>query len=535
MATLQATKPSLQLDSHTLSFLGLSQQPFAASVLAADAIYTDATRDQMMATLRHHMQFSDLVLIVEGEQGSGKTTLFRQLIQNNIPNLFLISILAEATDTLVQLQQKMSAHLKSQGSASYLDQDLKNLQVFDQFPIAIIDDAHLLSDTTLQELIRYRSQLKRDKDTNLKILLLANPGMAKTIEDITDLQHSQLYVQQMPGLSPKQVQTFIEHRLARAGYRGGPVLPPETIQLIYKKSMGKPGQIMEFAVLMLEKHVRNLNRPGGNLMVKILGIGGVLLLVAGGTYFWLDQTSTPHTAITPAPAPVIASESTITEDLAVPAETGSTDLLQENMADDTRAQSIENTSIDLTALAEIPPEPAPQPKDFSTSGIAPPASIAPAEPGSIANKAIAKPETGTPPAAAIPAPAIVPAAHLKPAISPAAKPDNAENQRVLTELAAMGIKDSEWLRQQAPANWTLQILGARDTTTLLKFAREHKLGDDSAWYETKLNGKPWFVMVHRIYTDADIARKGLDSLSPDLQRSQPWVKSLSAIQKDLAK
>lgn len=534
MATLQATKPSLQLDTHTLSFLGLSQQPFAASVLASDAIYTDATRDQMMATLRHHMQFSDLVLIVEGEQGSGKTTLFRQLIQNNIPNLFLISILAEATDTLVQLQQKMSAHLKSQGSASYLDQDLKNLQVFDQFPIAIIDDAHLLSDTTLQELIRYRSQLKRDKDTNLKILLLANPGMAKTIEDITDLQHSQLYVQQMPGLSPKQVQTFIEHRLARAGYRGGPVLPPETIQLIYKKSMGKPGQIMEFAVLMLEKHVRNLNRPGGGLMVKILGIGGVLLLVAGGAYFWLNQTPSTHTTITQTSDPIIDSEATVVESTNEPAITGSTDLLQENMADDTRAQSIENTSIDLTAVAEIPPEPAPQAKDFSTSGIAPPVAIAPAEPAPIANKAIAKPETGTPSAAA-PAPAIVPAAPPKPAISPAAKPDNAENQRVLTELAAMGIKDSEWLRKQAPANWTLQLLGARDTITLLKFAREHKLGDDSAWYETKLNGKPWFVMVHRIYTNADIARKGLDSLSPDLQRGQPWVKSLSAIQKDLAK
>lgn len=118
---------------------------------------------------------------------------------------------------------------------------------------------------------------------------------------------------------------------------------------------------------------------------------------------------------------------------------------------------------------------------------------------------------------------------------PVARPVDTENQRMTAELAAMGIKDSEWLRQQNPSHWTLQVLGARDTATLLKFAREHKLGDDTAWYETSLSGKPWFVMVHRSYTNADTARKGLGSLPPDLQRAQPWVKSMAAIQKDLAK
>lgn len=120
-------------------------------------------------------------------------------------------------------------------------------------------------------------------------------------------------------------------------------------------------------------------------------------------------------------------------------------------------------------------------------------------------------------------------------VTPDTTPVKVDNQEVTAELATLGIRDSDWLRQQNPAHWTLQVLGARDTSTLLKFVREHKLGEDTAWYTTQLNGKPWYVLVHRFYTSADIARKGLTLLPPDIQRGHPWVKSMAAIHKDIRK
>ena len=552
MTKPQATTPSLQLDAQIMSFLGISQQPFTSSILTGDDIYSDATRDQMIATLRHHMQFSDLVLVVEGEQGSGKTTLFRQLIQNNLPNLFLISILAEATDTLSQLQQKMVAHLKGQGSANYLDQDLKNLQVFDQFPIAIIDDAHVLSDTTLQELIRYRSQLKHDKETNLKILLLANPGMAATLEDISDLQHNQLYVQQMPTLTPKQIQAFLDHRLNKAGYRGDVLLPPETIQQIHKKSQGKPGQVMAMAALMIEKHVRNFNQSGGTFLNKFLGVASTLLLLAIGIYFWSTHTATvvPDVAIMQ-PAPEVGAA--ITDELEVLSEKGLAITESEtntSVADSLTSNDPAATTLDVTDTSA---KPAALPPDVSSSGIAPPASVpvtaaadttapinntaaaaaatpAPAPaPGIVTKKSVAETR-------AIPSPPLEPKPALPPVVE--AKPLPAEKPNILPappELATLGLKDSEWLRAQNPAHWTLQLLGARDTHTLVKYVREHKLSEDCAWYATQLNGKPWYVLVYRFYTNADSARKGLDLLPAAMQQGQPWVKSMAAIQKDLPK
>ena len=530
MAKQQATAtPSLQLDANVLSFLGITQQPFTANILSGDAIYTDATRDQMFATLQHHMQFSDLVLIVEGEQGSGKTTLFRQLIQNTIPNLFLISIIAETTDTLLHLQQKMAAHLKGQGTANYLDQDLKNLQVFDQFPIIIVDDAHVLSDTTLQELIRYRSLLKHDKETVLKILMFANPGMAATLEDISDLQHNQLYVQQMPALTPKQIQAFLEHRLSKAGYRGEAILTPETIQQIHRKSKGKPGQVMAMAALMIEKYVRNFNRGGGTIIKRLLAATAVLGLIAAAGYYWLNQTPTPapkfsYSAPTTADAPVAPDESATPTDTA--SDTATTD---------------SNTTAPATpteATVEIPPDLEPAPVGLSSSGITPPANTAVVTPTEI------KPHsqlTPTPAPLVPPAVVIVPKSTIAVAPAPVAAPAPATEPAVVlapadnAELTTLGIKDSHWLGTQNPKHWTLQLLGARDTNTLVKYARQHKLSEDCAWYTTQLNGKPWYVLVHRFYTNADSARKGLELLPPEILRGQPWVKSVAAIQKDIAK
>ena len=91
------------------------------------------------------------------------------------------------------------------------------------------------------------------------------------------------------------------------------------------------------------------------------------------------------------------------------------------------------------------------------------------------------------------------------------------------------MHDKNWLLKQNPDHWTLQILGARDPDTLLKFATLHKLGDDSAWFETELNGKPWYIIVHRFYTDKDIARASIARLPDSLKTSKPWVKSVASI------
>ena len=117
-----------------LESLGISKQPFANTVLSYKETYTDPALTKIIDSIKHHFQFSPLLLIIEGEYGSGKTTLFRHLSQSEITNIKLLPAQAEAADTLMQIQHKMSFHLEDIGSANHLDDNLKQLTTFDSIP-----------------------------------------------------------------------------------------------------------------------------------------------------------------------------------------------------------------------------------------------------------------------------------------------------------------------------------------------------------------------------------------------------------------
>ncbi len=529
-----------------MQFLGLSQQPFSNGILAAGAIYNHVSLTQLKDTIKHHVQFSDLILLIEGNFGSGKTTLFRLLMQEQVTNTFLMPLQAEATDTLTQLQQKMSIHLKDQGDANYLDDNLKNLQVFDQTPVLMIDDAHTLSDTTLQELIRYRQQLLLEKELQLKILLFANKGMANTLEQVSDLQHSQMFVQDMPVLNAKQIQPFIHHKLALAGATQPPVLEDKTIQTIYKKSAGNPLQVMAQAVVVLEKLSKrrswNLKPalPGGKasglfialLFLALLGISGYFLLQSQA-----PEPSLRQQAVAPPPKIAPTTPTPVTEPVAAtvpempaaePVLTPPPAALETTPVNETEEPALSSLADNgdsgaLPETAALPPPPTEEPaeKNIPAPEKAPKTADAESQPPPVEIAVKPKPPQNKP-ALSKPEPEKTPAPQPQPA--PTGDPS-------FNALAAMGIHDAEWLKQQDPNHWTMQILGARDPDTLVRFAKRHQLGDDTAWYRTDLKGQSWYVLVHRMYTDRDIARQSIARLPAGLRKSQPWVKSIASIHK----
>lgn len=547
------SQDNLLLKPQTLEFLGLEQQPFTTSILSEEAIYSDPVLAKLFGTLKHHLEFSELILIVEGPLGSGKTTLFRRMFQIQSPSLFLLPIQAEATDTLVQIQQKMSIHLQDQGDANYLDDNLKRLSVFDQMPALIIDDAHLLSDTTLQELLRYKQQLADDKDVQLKLLLLANPGMANTLEQISNLDHSQLYVQSMPAFTPKQIQAFINHRLKQAGVTEHVPLDDKQLDMIVKKTAGTPSAIMAQATTVLDVIARNKsNRPNLQLTrpICLLIILTLVTLVGLASYFFLFTETPQQPQITPAltepspaptlqaPAPVEHVEEFTTaegdiqihdqpQDIATITGTLADNSATEDLITDTTPPVADNDK--LNASENMPEEMIASPvADVVTEPVIPEAinmAPAPIEPP-VAAEPIAEPAQPLRPSIKAPSP--------KPAEkAPVPTPAATTLSPALQQLEAMGLKNPAWLKQQSPDRWTLQVLGARDPETLIKFARQHRLGADSAWFITDLNGKPWYVLVHRLYGNRDIARNAISRLPAGLRQARPWVKSLQSIHKSM--
>lgn len=511
---------SHELSPKSLQLLGLSKQPFANEILSEKSFFQSQALNKISDNLTHQVQFSDLILLVEGNHGSGKTSLFRHFIQTEIANIKTLSMQAEATDTLTQIQQKMSIHLQDMGDASHLDDNLKNLQMFDQIPLIVMDNSHVLSDTTLQELFRYQQQLKQDNEVNLKFLFFANTGMQDTLQKIIDIQAEQMYVQNIPGFSPKQLDSFITHRLQCAGYSGEAILNDNNVQALFKKTDGTPLSIMSHVAPFIDKAIMKQQKPSSAAWLKPAALAFTLLLLAGGAYFAYNNFSPPEeettqitaTDLSPevvSPVEAVEHDSLTTAEPAVAIESTEAEIINTPLT--------EPSVIEVTAAVEPVAETQEENKNttaLTAENILPAASepiIESSEAEPIKqNIEISKAEVAIPVTKKVTAPELSPA---------------------LAQLNKMNVNNAQWLSQQNARNWTMQLLGARDPETLLKFAQRNKLSSNAAWYKTWLSSKPYYVIVYGNYASRDLARAAIADLPQALRSLKPWVKSMASVQK----
>ena len=52
------------------------------------------------------------------------------------------------------------------------------------------------------------------------------------------------------------------------------------------------------------------------------------------------------------------------------------------------------------------------------------------------------------------------------------------------------LRGAQWLREQAPGSYAIQIMGSRDAEALQRFALAHRLSADAAWFTTTLAERP---------------------------------------------
>ncbi|MEC5343839.1 SPOR domain-containing protein [Brenneria populi] len=89
--------------------------------------------------------------------------------------------------------------------------------------------------------------------------------------------------------------------------------------------------------------------------------------------------------------------------------------------------------------------------------------------------------------------------------------------------------------QNAPAShFTLQLSGASRPDTLKAYAKQHNLAH--SWvYETKRDGKSWYVLVTGVYASSAEAKQAIAALPADVQAKKPWVKPIRQVKQDLNK
>lgn len=97
-----------------------------------------------------------------------------------------------------------------------------------------------------------------------------------------------------------------------------------------------------------------------------------------------------------------------------------------------------------------------------------------------------------------------------------------------------GAASSRALSSAPSSHYTLQLSSASRSDTLNAYAKQQNLTDYHV-YETKRDGKPWYILVSGNYASSAEAKKAITTLPADVQAKKPWVKPVQQVQQDLKK
>lgn len=237
-----------------LAAYGLTEAPF--SLQQDDRfLYLNAALNERLELLKHYTQYGNLLLIITGERGIGKSSLKQRFINAALDEWQICQIQAHTMmDASLLLKQVANGfgitEPPFEPSALYevLSDQLEYLHQKAYEPILIIDDAHELPQDALQSLL-YLAEHHSDHKTALRIILFCEPEIETMLEDpaIHSLKERVTHSMEIPRLDEAETAEYLRHRLAVAGLDGTSPFTPKLIHKIYKASNGIPSQINEYA------------------------------------------------------------------------------------------------------------------------------------------------------------------------------------------------------------------------------------------------------------------------------------------------
>ncbi|WP_372524062.1 ExeA family protein [Sulfuricaulis sp.] len=255
---------------------GLQELPFTitpdTSFFFAHSSHQDALNTLLVAA-----RSGEGFMKVIGEVGTGKTLLCRkfmsaldhhEFVTAYIPNPYLqpMTLLFACAD---ELDIKYPQHVNQHQLLKLLNRYLIDTYAEGKRVLLCLDEAQAIPLETLESL-RLLSNLETERRKLLQVVLFGQPELNTRLDNpsIRQLKQRVSFSCQLSPLSLSEVEFYISHRLAVAGYRGPRLFPHKVVKQIYRASNGIPRLVNilahkalmaafgEGARVLAERHVR---------------------------------------------------------------------------------------------------------------------------------------------------------------------------------------------------------------------------------------------------------------------------------------
>ena len=529
---------SLHADEAFLDHYQLSHDPFAPRVPGFK--FFPAQRKPVLGQLHHLARYSQLMLVVTGPVGSGKTLLRQALVAStNKQSVQSVVVSArgasDAASVLAQVAQSLEV---AQPEVQAILSKVVQLALTGQEVYLLVDDAEQLDESALQALLELAAGVPEGRP---HVFLFGEPSLIAGLEEI-HVEEERFHVIELAPYSEEETREYLEQRLEGAG-RGIDVFTREQLVDIHENSDGWPGNINQVArdtlieamiasrttakrptmgFKMPKKHVLALSA------VVVVAVAAAVLMPKKGDKAPTDapaaqaqlplgdgKSNDPSIEFSgssqPMPLPLVGqSQPVMREPLAEAAGMG--DGEEGGPAGNTALQPANPPTVTTVAPPQgVAAGPAPSMAQATTSP-------APAQPVAPVQKPVAT-QPAKPVAPAKPAPAPTQVATAKPAAKPAEKP-------------AAGAGNGGWYSGQKPGNYVVQILGTSSEASAQAFVKAQ--GGDYRYFKKNLQGKPLYVITYGSFANRDAAVAAIKNLPAKVQAGKPWPRTVASVQQELA-
>lgn len=240
------------------SYWQLSERPFEHT-LDSRFYYPAESHQGAFLKLRYAIENRRSAALVAGPAGIGKTllvqTLTRQLPESFSPIIQLVFPQMPA-DQLVNYLADELAGEKSAVPAT-IEQSLRRLEHHllenhraGKHAIVIVDEAHLLRESSALETLRLLMNYEADSQPLFTLVLISQPSLLPTLHRSPELEERLGAKCLLKKFTVEETMSYVHHRLATAGATQ-PIFTTEALEKLHDLSQGLPRRINRLADLAL--------------------------------------------------------------------------------------------------------------------------------------------------------------------------------------------------------------------------------------------------------------------------------------------
>lgn len=547
-----------------VQYYGLTRDPFAE---LGDVFLLTPKIEKLLRLLNYLTRFSHKLIVVTADAGVGKTCVAEQFLQQVSSDRDYCQVNGLGDDSPVQMLREIAqqiglAELQS-ATVAELCADIHkyaaDLLEDRRTCLILIDDADLLG-TSVLEVLHELVQPVAGEISPLHLVLFGRPQLEDNLREIDSLadDHHHVFHYQLSRFSFKECCQYLQICFSRAGDQTRIPFCKTDYMRIHQRSGGVPLDIVAEARLILADGVSRLvsNTPPPKWVLSAAVAFSLVAAVLVGTFLWqqrseqqllasravatdnkvLGKIERVGASIVPNGGQADSGDSEQARALLAVAPAESSEALDvasgvivaevpEEMLAEVTEQTIEAdeeiveaelaaaTTDTRSVQQEILDVAAPEPVDSK------PAGLAEAELPAVL---IESPDLAAAGEEATPLPSGQQT--LAPALPVTASHEDAYAGYSASEQAILEIPGGDF---------TLQLLGARTEQQILEFLAPHSGIEEYRYFQTELNGAPWYVVVYGNYPDWAAATTAGANLPKSLGVGQPWIRKLGGIQKTL--